>query len=149
MEWPRSAISVAPSLCSASSLAANTSTVSNKSTMGLGDAMSVVFIVVAWLLAGFLCSRFSQIAVSQREYQDYVVKLRQSVGLELPEAYIAMKLLFTLMLAVWIVNQVFSYWRVRSNHGGVAAMHLRTELWKWIGSEHTMISKQCRKNRGV
>ena len=110
-----------------------------------GNYMSAGLLIAAWLFAGYLCGDLRRIQEGG-VYRRMLLQLRANIGLETPEIYLAMKLLITLMLLLWIVNQVFSYWQFRSDSGSVAAMHLRSELWKWNGSEQRRVSKQGRKN---
>lgn len=112
-----------------------------------GNNLSAGLLLASWFVGWFLCGDLKRIQENQNKAYDRMVEqLRASIGLETPEIYLAMKLLITLMLLLWIVNQLFSYWQLRSDSGSVAEMHLRSELWKWNGSEQRRVSKQGRKN---
>lgn len=110
-----------------------------------GHAISCVLIVVGWLASGLLCKKLIEITADERAYRVYAELLKVRVGL-IPEAYLGMRLLFTLALVFWICWTCFSYLQIRQREGSVAAMHLRGELWRWNGGEQRSIAKQLRKN---
>ena len=111
-----------------------------------GNNLSAGLLLVSWFVGWFLCGDLRRIQEDEDVYKQMSLQLRANIGLETPEIYLAMKLLITLMLLLWIANQLFSYWQLRSDSGSVVEMHLRSELWKWNGSEQRRISKQRRKN---
>jgi hypothetical protein len=113
--------------------------------LGTGHFVSLALILFGWLAAGIVCGKFIEITNDAVAYQDYAALLRRRVGL-IPEAYIGMTLLFTLTLLLWMARAFFSYSVIRQRGGELAAMHLRSELWKWNGYEQRIISKQIRKN---
>lgn len=141
------------SVCTIASPAVSTRvnyTPSNKSIaathpLEAGHFVSLALVLFGWLAAGILCGKFIEITGDAEAYREYATLLRRRVGL-IPEAYIGMTLLFTLTLFVWMGRAVFSYMVVRQKSGELAAMHLRSELWKWNGYEQRSISKQIRKN---
>ena len=113
-------------------------------SLSLRHAGTALVILVAWFGADILCAKLTAISANPEQHAQYAELLKSRVGL-IPEAYLGMRLLFTLALLIWFANTFFSYARVRGSEEGVAEMHLRSELWKWDGDVQRAISKQLRR----
>lgn len=111
---------------------------------GVGHFLTIGFVLFAWWFAGYLSSQLTAFVRSPNNYRQAYRLLDQRVGL-LPEWYVGIKILFMLTLLLWLIDRVFGYLSLRQD-GSVAAMHLRSELWKWDGSEQRMVAKQLQKN---
>ena len=112
----------------------------------LGAVMAFVLLPLAWLASGWLCSELLQLSSDHNLALEYKYELQQTIGLDIPEVYLGMKLLFTLAITFWVTKNVLDYFCFRRDGDELAAMHLRSELWRWNGREQRLVSKQIRKN---
>ena len=103
-----------------------------------GLLFTLAFLFIGWFVAGYMAS---QLASVLRNYRNARAFLDRRIGL-LPEWYVGLIVLFVLAASLWLAQQVFSYLMLRQRAGSVAAMHLRSELWKWDGYEQRQIGKE-------
>lgn len=115
-------------------------------TVGWGHLLSLPMLILAWWSAGHLSNQLSIFATSRRAYQQAYAMLHERVGI-LPEWYVGLKALFLLTILLWICRQIFAYLALRRQEPSVAAMHLRSELWRWDGAEQRMVGKQLGKRQ--
>lgn len=114
--------------------------------VGFGHLLTLPLLVGAWWLAGYLSTQLVTFAASRRAYRAAYQILDGRIGL-VPEWYVGVKILFTLTIAIWIVRQIFDYLALQHDDPSVANMHLRSELWRWDGSEQRMVGQQLGKAR--
>lgn len=116
-------------------------------TWHVSKLVTLAICLIAWLLAGLACAELTEISTNRQAYLQYLEDLRADWGLEIPEVYIGMKLLIGMALISWLARAIFIYQGLVKAGGELSSIHLRSELWKWNGSEQRMISKQLKKNQ--
>jgi|GEM_PF-5803721 len=113
---------------------------SNSKPFDFGLFSTLAFLVVGWLVAGYMSSQLAQVLMNYEQSRIFLDNPK-NIGL-LPEYYVGLIVLFIFAALLWFARQVFSYLVLRQRDGSVAAMHLRIELWKWDGSDQRRIAKE-------
>jgi len=106
--------------------------------------VSLLFIVCAWLLAGYLNSQFAWATQNTSNFENYRSSLRQGIRL-VPWAFNGIRLTIYLATLFAVIHGLLSYVRCRNNNGQMGAMLLRHELWKWNRWEQKAVAKAARK----
>lgn len=102
---------------------------------GLQDWVSLGLISLACILGAWICRPLNQ----QMPAVPHVAVL--------PEAYFGIKFCLFGAVVVWCLRTVLDYLRTMFDRDrDLASMHLRSELWKWNGSDQRMIGKQTAKS---
>lgn len=115
-----------------------------KGRIGWGHFLSVPMLLLAWWMAKYLSGQLTVFATSDQAYKQAYMILHKRLGI-LPEWYVGLKVVFFLAFLLWICRQIFGYLTLQRREPSVAAMHLRSELWKWDGSEQRMVGRQLGK----
>lgn len=110
----------------------------SRSRIDLSWLFTLGFLVIAWSVASYMSS---QLSAFLRNYETVRIILDRRIGL-LPEWYVGFIVLFVLGGVLWLAQQFFGYLVLRQRDGSVAAMHLRSELWRWDGSEQRRIGRE-------
>ena len=126
----------------------NNSASGNKAStpIGWGHTLTLPLLLFAWWFAGFLSSHLTLFARNSHAYGKAYGRLHENLGV-LPEWYVGLKVLFFLTFVLWICRQIFGYVALKNRDRGVAAMHLRSELWRWDGTEQRWVGRQLGRKR--